>query len=282
MPSALLDDRGVLAVHGPEAAAFLAGIVTSAVDRLAPGEARFSALLTPQGKVLADFIAVATTDGFLLDVAAERLETLANALKRYRLRSKVEIADRSADLSVLAVWGDGLTPPEAVADPRLLGMGARAWLPSADAAARADTEAAVYHSGRIDLGLPEGGKDYLYGETFPHEANLDLLGGVDFDKGCYVGQEVVSRMQHRGTARSRVVPVRLEGEAPEPFAPVTVGERTIGSMGSSGEGRGMALLRLDRVADAAGAGQPIACGSTKLTVIQPSWAPFAIAGAVPA
>jgi folate-binding protein YgfZ len=183
---------------------------------------------------------------------------------------------------VLAVWGDGLAPPEAVADPRLLGMGARAYLPPADAAARADTEAAIYHSGRIDLGLPEGGKDYRWGETFPHEADLDLLGGVDFEKGCYVGQEVVSRMQHRGTARSRVVPVMIEGEAPEPFTEVTVGERTIGSMGSSADGRGMALLRLDRVAEAAEAGQPIVCGTARLTVIKPSWAPFEIPGSVAA
>jgi folate-binding protein YgfZ len=282
MPSALLADRGVLAVHGPDAATLLAGVVTSAVDALPPGSARFAALLTPQGKILADFLTVATADGFLLDVAADRLETLATALKRYRLRAKVSIDDRSADVGVLAVWGDGLAPPEAVADPRLLGMGARAYLPPAEAAARADTEAAVYHSGRIDLGLPEGGKDYRWGETFPHEADLDLLGGVDFDKGCYVGQEVVSRMQHRGTARSRVVPVRLEGEAPEPFTEVTVGERTIGSMGSSADGRGMALLRLDRVAEAAAAGQPIECGGATLTVVQPSWAPFPIAGAVPA
>jgi folate-binding protein YgfZ len=281
MPSALLSDRGVLAVHGADAGPFLAGVVTSAVDQLRPDEARFAALLSPQGKILADFIAVATEGGFLLDVAADRLGPLATALKRYRLRAKVEIDDRP-DLAVLAIWGDGLAPPEAVADPRLLGMGARAYLPAADAAARADTEAAVYHSGRIDLGLPEGGKDYLFGETFPHEADLDLLGGVDFDKGCYVGQEVVSRMQHRGTARSRVVPVKIEGDAPEPFAPVTVGERTIGSMGSSAGGRGMALLRLDRVAEAAEAGQPITCGSATLTVVKPSWAPFEVPGSVAA
>ncbi len=282
MPSALLADRGVLAVHGPDAATLLAGVVTSAVESLPPGTARFAALLTPQGKILADFLTIATADGFLLDVAEDRLETLAAALKRYRLRAKVSIDDRSADLRVLAVWGDGLAPPEAVADPRLLGMGARAYLAPAAAEARADTDAAIYHSGRIDLGLPEGGKDYRWGETFPHEADLDLLGGVDFDKGCYVGQEVVSRMQHRGTARRRVVPVKIEGEAPEPFTEVTVGERTIGSMGSSAEGRGLALLRLDRVAEAAEAGQPIACGGATLAVVQPSWAPFAIAGAVPA
>lgn len=282
MPAALLSDRGVLAVSGADAPDFLGRLVTSAVDRLETGKARFGALLTPQGKIIADFIVVRAPDGFYLDVAADRLEALSAQLARYRLRAKVDLIDASDQLSVLGIWGDTPVPAASVADPRLPGIGARAYVPPEEAEERADTDAETYHAGRIALGLPEGGKDYPWGETFPHEADLDLLGGIDFDKGCYIGQEVVSRMEHRGTARSRVVPVRIAGDVGEAFTDVHAGERLIGSMGSSSGVHGLALLRLDRVAEAVAAGLAITCGDAVLTVLQPSWASFEIAGAVTA
>lgn len=282
MPAALLSDRGILAVSGPDASGFLGRLVTAAVDRLEVGSARFAALLTPQGKIVADFIAVRAPDGFYLDVARDRMDALSAQLVRFRLRARIELADASEALSVLAVWGDAPAPAASVPDPRLPGIGARAYLPPGEARERADADAAIYHADRIVRALPEGGKDYAWGETFPHEADLDLLGGIDFDKGCYIGQEVVSRMQHRGTARSRVVPVDLDGEAPAPFTAVTAGERVIGAMGSASGRHGLALLRLDRVAEAAAAGLPIACGDARLIVVQPSWANFQVSGAVPA
>jgi folate-binding protein YgfZ len=280
MPAARLPDRGILAIAGPEAAPFLAGVVTSSIERTPRGQARLSAVLTPQGKIIVDFLAVPTEGGFLLDVPDNRLDTLSHVLKRYRLRSKVDIVDRSDDIAVMAVWGATPAPPEAVPDPRLPGVGARAYLAPSEADARSDTDAAIYHADRIGFALPEGGKDYAFDETFPHEADLDLLGGIDFDKGCYVGQEVVSRMQHRGTTRSRVLPVRIQGDAPAPFASVSAGERRIGTMGSSAGDRGLALLRLDRVAEAAESGVPIECDGARLTVLKPLWAPFDIPGTV--
>ncbi|MDQ4060015.1 MAG: folate-binding protein, partial [Pseudomonadota bacterium] len=220
--AALLPDRGVVRIQGAEARSLLQGLVTTDMDEVRPGRARHAALLTPQGKILFDFLVIeAETDSFLLDVAQDKAAELARRLLFYRLRAKVDIAE-ATDLRVAAVW-DGAAedaPGVLVPDPRLPALGARLigpenetrrWLASGAVAA---ADAAQYHAHRIALGVPEGGKDYAFGDPFPHEADLDQLGGVDFDKGCFVGQEVVSRMEHRGTARRRIVPVRLDGPAP--------------------------------------------------------------------
>ena len=139
-------------------------------------------------------------------------------------------------------------------------------------------EPEAYESHRIALGVPRGGADFLYGDTFPHEADMDQLAGVDFEKGCFVGQEVVSRMQHRGTARTRVVPVRYDGFAPEAGLPVTAGDKPIGTFGSAAAGHGLALLRLDRTDDALAAGQQLTAGGVILTPHKPAWARFTFPG----
>jgi folate-binding protein YgfZ len=152
---------------------------------------------------------------------------------------------------------------------------------AAAAAAALDAElveAAAYEAHRIALGIPRGGLDYGYGDAFPHEADMDQLGGVDFQKGCYVGQEVVSRMEHRGTARTRAVPVRYEGAAPEQGAPIVAGDRALGTMGSAAAGRGIALLRLDRVADALAGNEVLAAGGVPIRPVKPEWARFAFPG----
>ena len=144
-------------------------------------------------------------------------------------------------------------------------------------AARASAEpvdAGVYEAHRIARGVPRGGLDFIYGDAFPHEADMDQLGGVDFAKGCYVGQEVVSRMEHRGTARNRVVPVAYRDFAPEAGVPVMADARTVGTMGSSAEGRGLAMLRLDRVADAFAAGTALTAGGVEIRPVRPDWARF--------
>jgi len=281
MRASLLDDRRVLEVAGADARSFLHNVVTCSVEGLAAGAARYGALLTPQGKIVTDFLLLGTEDGLLLDVPAVTLDELLKRLTLYRLRAKVTLAARD-DLAVAVLWGDGAPPdlPQRFADPRLPALGWRAFVPRAEASralAGAEPGApAAWHAHRIALGIPEGGRDFVFADAFPHEADMDQLGGVDFRKGCYVGQEVVSRMQHRGTARSRVVPVAIAGPAPEAGAEVTAGERPAGRMGSSAGDRGLALLRLDRAA-----GERLRAGASELTPLQPGWARFRIEGATP-
>lgn len=290
MRAALLPDRGVIKVAGEAARGFLNGIVTSDIGDVAPGTARFAALLTPQGKIIVDFLiteaAAEDGGGFYLDAPKALTPALAQKLNFYKLRAKVTIEDLSDRLGVMAVWDGagnseyGLTYP----DPRFAPLGFRVILPPGVATeAAADLgatlgDADAYDAHRIALGVPRGGADFIYSDTFPHEADMDQLGGVDFDKGCYIGQEVVSRVEHRSTARSRVVPVAYDDHAPMPGLEVTAGDKPAGMMGSAANGRGLALLRLDRVADAMAAGAPLVCGGVALRVVKPDWARFAFPG----
>jgi tRNA-modifying protein YgfZ len=288
MKAALLPDRGVVKVAGDDARTFLHGLVSADIVKLTARAARFGALLTPQGKMVTDFIVVeAPTEaggGFFLDVPHAQVATLVAKLNLYKLRSRVIVEDLSETLGVLAAWnGDAITKYGlAYADPRLLSLGMRVMLPPhlADAAA-ADFSATVvdaseYEAHRIVLGIPRGGVDFRYGDAFPHEADMDQLGGVDFAKGCYVGQEVVSRMEHRGIARTRAVPVRYDGAAPDAGGAITAGGREVGTMGSAAAGRGIALLRLDRAADALARGETLVAGVVPIQLIKPDWARFAV------
>ena len=240
--AAHLDDRGVISVSGADAAAFLQGLLTNDVERLAPGEARYAALLTPQGKILFDMIVVRADGGepsYLIDCAAAQAADLVKRLGFYKLRAKVAIADESAGRAVAAFWE--AEPPRIdggliYADPRDPRLGFRAVLPRAIAAAIGSERAGEYEALRIAAGAPKGGLDFAYGDAFPHDANFDLLHGVDFDKGCYVGQEVVSRMKHRGSARKRVARVKLAGPAPAPGTPVLDRDLVLGALGSGREG----------------------------------------------
>ncbi len=285
MKAALLPDRAVIKVIGDDARKFLHGLVTADMLSLTPGTARFCALLTPQGKIIADFFVAeapaADGGGFFLDVPRALGATLFDKLNLYKLRAKVLIEDLSEILGVLAVW-DG--PPAAkyglsYADPRLPALGARLMIPPHRAAGAAReigaslVAAEDYEAHRIALGVPRGGVDFAYGDAFPHEADMDQLGGVDFAKGCYVGQEVVSRIEHRGIARTRAVPIRYDGAAPENGVAITAGERQVGTMGSAARGRGIALLRLDRVAEAA---EPLTAGGVPIHLVKPDWARFSL------
>jgi folate-binding protein YgfZ len=286
MQAAFLPDRGVIKVAGDGARSFLHGLVTTDVLELRPGSARFCGLLTPQGKIIGDFIAIEAPSkdggGFFLDAPREIVATLVGRLNLYRLRAKVLIEDLSEVLGVLAAWGgDGATRLGlSYRDPRLPALGLRVMLPPHLAATAAGelgatrVDASRYEAHRIALGVPQGGLDFSYGDAFPHEADMDQLGGVDFTKGCYVGQEVVSRMEHRGTARTRAVPVRYQGAAPRPGTPVTAGDRAIGTMGSAADGRALASLRLDRVAEAMTRGEPLMAGNTAIAPVKPAWARF--------
>ncbi len=278
-----LIDRGVVRVSGPDAARLLQGLITADLARIERQPAVFAGLLTPQGKILFDFLIVRPDQDFLLETRREKAADLAKRLTFYKLRADVAIADASGDCSVAAFWGDAvptIEPPAVIyQDPRHAELGwraiqpaSRAWSGTGGATLAGEAE---YHAHRVALGVPEGGRDYALGDAFPHEALFDQLGGVSFEKGCYVGQEVVSRMEHRSTARKRVVPV-VGSEPLQPGAEVKAGEAVIGTIGSVAGTRGLALLRLDRVGEAQGKGQPVTAGGVPVTVEVPSWARFGI------
>jgi tRNA-modifying protein YgfZ len=272
MKAAFLPDRGVVKVSGEDARNFLNGLITTDVTSLAAGSARFGALLTPQGKIVVDFLITETPPsedgGFLIDCPRALAQGLASKLGFYKLRAKVTVENLSDSLGVIAAWdGAFATNPElAFADPRKPGLGWRILAPEAQTRKVADligaelVDSAEYEAHRIATGVPRGGLDFMYGDAFPHETNMDRLGGVDFDKGCYVGQEVVSRTQHRGTARTRTVRVTLDGPRPEPGTAILAGDKPVGTMGSAAGGHGLALIRIDRVADALGAGLALTAG----------------------
>jgi tRNA-modifying protein YgfZ len=268
-----LADRSVIAIDGEDAANFLAGLVTCAVDEAGP--ARFGALLTPQGKIIADFFLVPRRDpdaggDFYLDAPQAVADPLLKRLTMYRLRAKVRLA--ATDLAVFASTSEAEIDAQGVtsyADPRFAPMGQR--LIGAAGSFGELGDAAAYEAQRIRFAMPQGGRDFAYGDAFPHEADMDQLGGVDFAKGCYVGQEVVSRIEHRGIARNRAVPIRYDGAMPENGVAVTAGERQVGTMGSAAQGLGIALIRLDRVAEAAA---PLKAGGVSIHLIKPDWARF--------
>ncbi len=279
MKAAFLPDRGVVKVGGEDARSFLNGLVTTDVTLLQPGFGRFGALLTPQGKITVDFLITEAPagDGFLIDCPRALAQSLADKLGFYKLRAKVAVENLSDHLGVLAAWGGDLSikPDPAFADPRSAALGWRILAPAELAQEVADligaelVDSAAYDAHRIASGVPRGGLDFMYGDAFPHETNMDRLHGVDFDKGCYVGQEVVSRMQHRGTARTRTVRVMVDGPAPEPGAAILAGDKPVGTMGSVAGSRGLALIRIDRAADALQAGVPLTAGGLAIRLAEP-------------
>jgi hypothetical protein len=272
--AAMLEDRGVLSVSCADATGFLQGLLTNDVERLESSEARYAALLTPQGKILFDMIVVRAAGdeepSYFIDCAAAQAADLAKRLGFYKLRAKVAIADVSADRAVAAFWGherpnvDGLL----YADPRDPRLGWRAIMARAIAAAVGLEHVGEYEGLRIAVGAPKGGLDFAYADAFPHDANFDLLHGVDFDKGCYVGQEVVSRMKHRGTARKRIARVKLVGPPPAPGTPVMDRELAVGALGSSSGREALALLRLDRAEEAMAAGRTLSAGGVGLALAE--------------
>jgi tRNA-modifying protein YgfZ len=283
MKAALLPDRGVVKVAGTDARKFLNGLVTADLGGVGKASPRFAALLTPQGKIIVDFIVVEAADGLLLDCPRALAQALIERLGFYKLRAKVTMEDRSDILGVMAIWDGAAAGDTRYPDPRLPQLGLRSIVPPPPQAAAAALEAelvdaAAYEAHRIALGVPSGGLDFAYGDAFPHEADMDQLHGIDFQKGCYVGQEVVSRMEHRGSARTRVVPVGFDGAAPATGSAVTAAGRSIGTMGSAAGGRGLALLRLDRVDDALAAGAALMAGDVSLRLVKPAWARFAFPG----
>jgi tRNA-modifying protein YgfZ len=285
LKAAALPNRAVIRVDGEDARPFLDGLVTNAMAGVGPQRAIHAALLTPQGKIIADFFVTEADSedggGFYLDAPLVNAADLAKRLGFYKLRAKVTVTDLSAELAVVALWGHAVDPASlglGFADPRLAAMGYRAIVHRTQFEALVSELGAVgdtadaYHALRVGQALAEPGFDYLPGEVFPHEINMDQLHGVDFRKGCYVGQEVVSRMQHRGTARNRIVQLAYaDGLTVSEGQTVTAGDKTLGKTGSGRGGLGVAMIRLDRAADAIAAGVGIIAGGVAAVPVKPSW-----------
>ncbi|MBM3544051.1 MAG: folate-binding protein YgfZ [Alphaproteobacteria bacterium] len=275
----LLVDRAVLRVKGEDARKFLQGLITSDINALADGGAAHAGLLNPQGKILFDFFVAAAGNGFLIDIAKDMAGELKQRLGFYRLRAAVEIVDETG-WQVAATWGEHPHEPEGAivyADPRLTELGYRLFLPADAELAMlgcAGAEEQDYHARRIRLGVPEGGRDYAFGDAFPHEALFDQLHGVDFTKGCFIGQEVVSRMEHRGTARKRILPVESSNPLPPPGTSVEAAGVAIGTLGSVHGKTGLALIRLDRAGEALARGAVLTAGDVKLTLRRPAFVRF--------
>jgi len=282
-------------VGGEDRVAFLQGLVSTDVASVSATKAIHTAFLTAQGKYLHDFFIAALGDGFLLDCEAARIEDLKKRLSMYRLRSKVTIELRP-DLAVAAVFGAGwatalslasetgaataLDDGVAFVDPRLADAGARAILPAGSAAATLDAAGLAaglpsdYDRLRLSLGLPDGSRDLVPEKSILLENGFDELNGVDWDKGCFLGQELTARTHYRGLVKKRLMPVEIDGPLPAPGTPVMLGEKEAGEMRSGADHVGLALLRLEAVERAAAEDLALTVGEARLAPKKPAWAAF--------
>ena len=280
MRVAHLRRRGVVTVGGPDAQKFLNDLVTADISAAGAGRAAYAGLLSPQGKLLFDFIVFRDGEDFWIDLARDKAAEFAKRLGFYRLRANVTIADRSADFGVVAGWnGAALASGIVSPDPRLPALGWRA-IVAGDVPV--DASEADYDAHRIALGIPEGGIDFAFGDLFPHDADMDQLAGVDFTKGCYVGQEIVSRMEHRHTARRRFVNAAADGSLPPGGSEIVAAGKPLGTLTSSIGSFGLAVVRLDRAKEAMDKGEPLTAAGTPLTLAIPAWARFVWPVAEPA
>jgi len=270
-----LDDRGAIALSGEDAISFLHNLVTNDIRSLAANEARFAALLTPQGKIVSDFLVFldrgAKGDRLLLDCPRAPIEDLIARLNRYRLRAKMEVENLSNSVISLAYFVDDKPQDESIVvarDPRSPQLGWRALAPKGAIDARGPRS--DYEARRIALAVPDGRLDFTYGDAYPHEANMDRLNGLDFEKGCYVGQEVVARMQHRTQTRKRVTLYRSAEDAPPAGSTVSIGGADIGATGSHVARSGLALIRLDRLREAVARGEKAHAAGVALEFADPT------------
>jgi folate-binding protein YgfZ len=272
--------RSVIAVGGPDRVAFLQGLISNDTTKVASGQAIWAALLTPQGRFLNEMFVADGGDGtLLLETERERAAALARKLSVYKLRSKVTVEDRGETLEVAVAYGveaaSAVPLPGAVAfvDPRLPELGIRVIAPRGTAAglleARGFSPAPLqsYDELRVKLGVPDGSRDLVVEKALLLENGFDELNGVDWQKGCYMGQELTARTKYRALIRKRLFPVRVEGALPEPGAPVRLGEQEVGELRSGVGGHALAMLRVD----VARSGQALSAGETRLVAEIPHW-----------
>jgi len=288
------DDRGIVAVSGDDRFSFLQGLVTNDVRGVSPERVVYAALLTPQGKYLHDFFVAAIGDSLYLDCEAARRDDLRRRLSLYRLRAKVTLADATADLAVATMVGSDVAsrlglpsgPGSAkpweggivYVDPRLADLGIRAILPRASLAGTLDRFGLApagprdFDRLRLALGVPDGSRDLPVEKAILLENGFDELHGIDWEKGCYMGQELTARTKYRGLVRKRLLPVSIDGPVPAAGSPIMLGNKEAGEMRSGAEGCGLALLRLESLEGLqAGA---LTCGDSRLTPHKPAWARF--------
>jgi folate-binding protein YgfZ len=270
MPSAFLPDRAFVHVDGPDAEHFLQNLITTDLGSLTAGEARPGALLTPQGKILFDFLIWRDGAGFVIDTVAEQVDALIRRLTMYKLRAAVTLT-AGTQTGATVSWGS--EDESGIADHRfsLAGTPVRRTPGRIGEAGDASAYAAL----RILNGIVESGADFALQDAFPHDVLLDKSGGVSFRKGCYVGQEVVSRMQHRSTARRRAVIVSAEQQLPGSGTEITVDGKTIGTLGTVAGTRALAILRIDKAGEAMNKGTPVLAGEVQLALTLPAWSGLA-------
>ncbi len=288
---AKLPARGVIEVTGEDRALFLQGLVSNDVTKASASRAIYAALLTAQGRYLFDFFIIAMGDALYIDTEAARLADLQRRLSLYKLRAKVALSDASARLAVAVAWGDGTAPAlgldgagaakefaggVAYIDPRLDALGARFLVPreNSDAprqAGFATNDAEAYDRHRLALGVPDGTRDLTPEKALPMEAGFDELNAIDWQKGCYMGQELTARMKYRALVKKRLLPVAIEGAEVAPGAEITQNGSEAGEMLSARDGRGLALLRLEAVDAAQNNGAALKAGAARLTPERPGW-----------
>jgi folate-binding protein YgfZ len=290
---ALLPDRAVIRVSGPGRVSFLQGLVSNNIETISAEKSGYGALLTPQGKFLFDFFVYhQDEDSLLIECErgenGERAAELFKKLRMYKLRAKAELTDVTHSYDVVAVFGkDALSAlsldatPGATAhmadgikavDPRLAEMGARVLLPknaltemAAIGAEERDIE--TYHQMRVSLGIPNGSEELEVEKSILLENGFEELGGVDFKKGCYMGQELTARTKYRGLVRKRLLPVKIDGPAPDAGTPIMNGDKEAGIIRSVHGDHGLAMIRLERVEGDA----ELSAGDAKITVSVPDW-----------
>jgi folate-binding protein YgfZ len=284
----VLDQRGVLAVSGPDQRSFLQGLVSNDVEKVDHTQTRYAALLTAQGRYLHDFFMIEADGAIWLDAETERLGDLKRRLSIYRLRAKATIEEKPG-LAVAVIFGEGVLAATNLSgepgsarpfgsgvvfvDPRLVALGARCILPRADIRqvlrdhGLCEAGFAAYDRLRLTLGVPDGSRDLVPEKSLLLEAGFDELNGVDWQKGCYIGQELTARTKYRGLIKRRLMPVETDGVAPAPGTIVTTEGREAGEMRSSCDALGLALLRIEPVAE----GKPLKAGNATLVATKPAW-----------
>jgi folate-binding protein YgfZ len=266
MPSTTLENRAFIAVTGDEAEDFLQGIITTDVPSIGQGEAYSGALLTPQGKIMFEFMISRSSDGFLIETDATAGDAFAKRLTLYKLRAKVAIARLEANTT--AVSWDEAPAPGATRDMRFARAGVDLFR---TLGATGEAPLAAYAALRIINGISGGAEDGDATDFFPHDLMMDRNGGLNFKKGCYVGQEVVSRMQHRATARRRLVTVTAESALPASGTAISIGGREIGALRTVEGTTALAVVRIDKAGEAMAAGTPILAGDVTVTLALPAW-----------
>ncbi|WP_274629461.1 YgfZ/GcvT domain-containing protein [Arvimicrobium flavum] len=281
MPTVRLTDRAIINVAGPDAEHLLQNVITTDLDALKDKDLKPGALLAPQGKILFDFlISRAGENALRIDVRADVADDLVRRLILYRLRAKAEVS-KLDQADVIVSWDNDsgasendsspLTAGEMVVDTRFRDVSV---IRTYASGAQATDDANAWTRLRIEHGIAESGTDYGLGDAFPHDVLLDETGGIGLRKGCYVGQEVVSRMQHRGTARRRALIMTGDSPLPASGTPITANGREVGALGSVDDAKALAIVRIDRIKEALDAGTPILAGEVAVSPSIPAWAKF--------